>query len=92
MQRSPLPLDSCSALRCAFNPLFLSPAKKPFRLKEDKVLYFTASRILLKEFGQAALNGISELFSNCASSLISILYNYQLMRFAGEDGVAVYGT
>lgn len=71
---------------------FLSPAKKPFRLKEDKVLYFTASRILLKEFGQAALNGISELFSNCASSLISILYNYQLMRFAGEDGVAVYGT
>ncbi|MFR7638766.1 MAG: MATE family efflux transporter [Allobaculum sp.] len=71
---------------------FLSPAKKPFRLKEDKVLYFTASRIRLKEFGQAALNGISELFSNCASSLISILYNYQLMRFAGEDGVAVYGT
>ena len=35
---------------------------------------------------------MSEFFSNSASALISVLYNWQLLRFAGEEGVAVYGT
>lgn len=37
-------------------------------------------------------NGSSELLSNISSSLVSILYNIQLLRYASEDGVAAYGV
>ncbi len=37
-------------------------------------------------------NGSSELLSNISASLVTILYNAQLMHFAGEDGVAAYGA
>ena len=37
-------------------------------------------------------NGLSELVSNISMSLVSVLFNFQLMRFAGEDGVAAYGV
>ena len=41
---------------------------------------------------RACLNGSSELMTNLSMSLVNILYNYQLLRFAGEDGVAAYGV
>lgn len=37
-------------------------------------------------------NGLSELVTNISMSMVSILYNFQLMRFAGENGVAAYGA
>lgn len=37
-------------------------------------------------------NGSSELMSNLSMSLVSMLYNIQLMRYAGENGVAAYGV
>ena len=37
-------------------------------------------------------NGSSELMSNLSMSLVSMLYNFQLLRIAGEDGVAAYGV
>lgn len=37
-------------------------------------------------------NGLSELVANISMSVVSILYNFQLMRFAGENGVAAYGA
>lgn len=37
-------------------------------------------------------NGSSELMSNISMSLIGMLYNAQLMKYAGENGVAAYGT
>ena len=37
-------------------------------------------------------NGSSELMNNISSSIVTIFYNAQLMRFAGEDGVAAYGA
>lgn len=40
----------------------------------------------------ACANGSSEMVSNLSVSLVSILYNYQLMQFAGEDGIAAYGV
>ena len=45
-----------------------------------------------KSLAQACANGASELLSNISMSLVSMLYNLQLMRFAGEDGVAAYGV
>ena len=44
-------------------------------------------RILLKAF----TNGSSEMVTNLSLSIVGVLYNFQLMRLAGEDGVAAYG-
>ena len=41
---------------------------------------------------RTAVNGSSELMSNLSMSLVSMLYNVQLMAFAGEDGIAAYGV
>ncbi len=46
------------------------------------------ARALLK----TCTNGSSELMTNLSMSLVNMLYNVQLMRFAGEDGVAAYGV
>ena len=45
-------------------------------------------RILLK----TCTNGSSELMTNLSMSVVNALYNFQLIRFAGADGVAAYGT
>lgn len=37
-------------------------------------------------------NGSSELLSNASMSLVNMLYNIQLLKYAGENGVAAYGT
>lgn len=37
-------------------------------------------------------NGASEFVSNISMSVVSMLYNAQLMKYAGEDGVAAYGV
>ena len=41
---------------------------------------------------KAAANGSSELMSNVSMSLVNMLYNFQLMKYAGENGVASYGV
>ena len=45
-------------------------------------------RVLLK----TCTNGSSELMSNISMSLVGMLYNVQLMKYTGEDGVAAYGV
>ena len=45
-----------------------------------------------KSLSHACANGSSELLSNVSMSLVSMLYNMQLMRYAGADGVAAYGV
>lgn len=63
-----------------------------FSKKNDGLLHFTKPKISLKEFGQVCVNGSSEFVSNLSVYLIGILFNYQLMRFIGEDGVAIFGV
>ena len=41
---------------------------------------------------KACLNGSSEFMSNVSMSLVGMLYNVQLMAYAGEDGIAAYGV
>ena len=45
-------------------------------------------RALLK----TCTNGSSELMSNISMSVVGMLYNIQLMKYAGENGVAAYGV
>lgn len=41
---------------------------------------------------QTCTNGSSELMTNLSLSVVSILYNLQLIHYAGEDGIAAYGV
>ena len=41
---------------------------------------------------KACSNGLSELVSNASMSFVGMLYNRQLLKFAGEDGIAAYGV
>lgn len=45
------------------------------------------SRALVK----CCANGSSEFMAEAAASLVGIVYNVQLLRYAGEDGVVIYG-
>ena len=63
---------------------FLRPNNSRLQFQKTR----TDGRALLK----ACANGSSELMSNISSSLISVIYNLQLLKFAGENGVAAYGT
>ncbi|WP_455716008.1 MATE family efflux transporter [Anaerosporobacter sp.] len=45
-----------------------------------------------KAFLKTCTNGSSELMTNLSMSLVNMLYNFQLMRFAGENGVSAYGV
>lgn len=66
------------------------------------IIYFSVPnssllRLTKPEFDKKALfktitNGSSELLSSISSSIVGVLYNMQLLRFAGEDGVAAYGV
>lgn len=63
---------------------FLRPNSSRLQFRKSGI----DGRALLK----ACANGSSELMSNISSSLISVIYNLQLIKFAGENGVAAYGT
>ena len=41
---------------------------------------------------RACANGSSELMSNLSMSVVNMLYNWQLLRYAQEDGIAAYGV
>ena len=45
-----------------------------------------------RALGKACVNGSSELMSNISMSIVGMLYNIQLMKYAGENGVAAYGV
>lgn len=45
-------------------------------------------RVIMK----ACINGSSEFMSNISANIVGMLYNIQLLKYAGEDGVAAYGV
>ncbi len=45
-----------------------------------------------RALGRACANGLSELMGNVSLHLVGMLYNLQLMKYAGESGVAAYGV
>ena len=67
-------------------PLFYFFSKNSSLLRLGKTRFDGGALI------QACLNGSSEFLTNIALSLVSMLYNVQLLHYAGEDGVAAYGV
>lgn len=63
-----------------------------FSRKNDSLLKLGKTSWNGKVILKASTNGSSEFMSNIAMSLVGMLYNVQLLKFAGEDGVAAYGV
>ena len=63
-----------------------------FSRPNSSLLRLTGMRFDGKALLHACVNGSSELMSNISMSLVGMLYNFQLMKYAGEDGVAAYGV
>ncbi len=63
-----------------------------FLRPNSSLLRLVPTRLEGKVLLNACINGSSELMSNISGSLVSMLYNFQLLKYAGENGIAAYGV
>lgn len=63
-----------------------------FARKNDSTLRLTKAKINWHILSRTCINGSSEMVTNLSTSVVSVLYNFQLMQLAGENGVAAYGV
>lgn len=63
-----------------------------FVFSKKSLLRLTKAKFDKNAMLKTCINGSSEMMTNVSMSLVSMLYNFQLMKFAGENGVAAYGV
>lgn len=62
-----------------------------FSRKNNTQLRLVKTKFNWKAIRKACTNGSSEMLTNISLSLVNILYNMQLMKYAGADGIVAYG-
>ncbi len=62
-----------------------------FIRKNNSPLKIIKAKFERKAIWQSCTNGSSEMLTNLSMSLVNMLYNIQLMKYAGSDGVVAYG-
>ena len=60
--------------------------------ENGSALHFSFTPMEAQPLLQACGNGASELMSNISGSIAAMVYNFQLLKFLGEDGVSAYGV
>lgn len=63
-----------------------------FMRKNSSTLKFVKPVFDMKALANTLLNGSSEFVTNISMSVVAVLYNLQLIKYAGNDGVAAYGV
>lgn len=63
-----------------------------FVFPNKTMLHFVRPVFDGKALLQSVTNGISEFFASVSGSILAICYNFQLMKYIGENGVAAYGV
>ena len=63
-----------------------------FSRPNDSLLRFVRTGLDVRPMLQACSNGASELVTGVSASFVGMLYNYQLLQYYGENGVAAYGV
>ena len=63
-----------------------------FMRPNDSLLRLVPTGLEAKPLIKAVTNGSSELMSNISTSLVSAVYNLQLMKYFGKNGVSAYGA
>ena len=61
-------------------------------LRNTSLLQLTGTKMEAGVLLRACGNGSSELMSNISASIVGMLYNFQLMKYAGENGIAACGV
>ena len=62
-----------------------------FSRKNDSILKLVKPVWEVKSLVKCCINGSSEFMEEAAASFVGIFYNVQLLKYAGEDGVVIYG-
>ena len=63
-----------------------------FSIKNNSLLRLGKAKFSFCVLLKTCTNGSSEFITNISGSLVSIVYNFQLLRLAGENGVSAYGV
>jgi len=63
-----------------------------FFRKNSSILRLGKTTLDVRAIVKACTNGSSEFMSNISMSIVGMLYNMQLLKYAGENGVAAYGV
>jgi len=63
-----------------------------FLRRNSSLLRLSRAEFNVSVLLRACTNGSSELMSNISSSVVTLLYNAQLLKYAGEMGIAAYGV
>lgn len=63
-----------------------------FVRKNNSTLKLTKAKFDFSIIAQSCINGSSEMFTSVSMSIINMLYNMQLLKFIGTDGVVAYGV
>lgn len=63
-----------------------------FFIKKGKTLYFGKPAFAPAAIGKICANGSSEMITNLSVSAVSVIYNFQLLKYVGNAGVIAYGV
>lgn len=63
-----------------------------FLTHKNGVITFVKTKINWKHIGKSCTNGVSDFIFNISSSTVAVLYNIQLLKYFGENGVSAYGA
>ena len=63
-----------------------------FRFSRNNLIKLGKTRFNFRDIWQSITNGCSEFFSNVSASIVTIVFNIQLLKYIGEDGVSAYGV
>ena len=62
-----------------------------FGIKNSSMLRFVKAKFDFESLFKICSNGFSEVVNNISISIVGMLYNVQLLKYGGDDGIAVYG-
>ncbi len=62
-----------------------------FFFRNGNRLYYAKPRFEPRTIGKACMNGASELLTGVSTSVVNMLYNFQLLKYIGNDGVVAFG-
>ena len=62
-----------------------------FRFRKNNLIRLGKPNFQIKDILKSATNGVSEFVSNVSGSIVTIVFNIQLLKYIGENGVSAYG-
>lgn len=60
--------------------------------KNTSLIHLVKTKMEFRPLFKACSNGLSEMLTNISTSLVSMIYNFQLMKIAQENGISAYGV